>query len=116
MEQRAASLPGQVASIWSARAMRRRELDLVPNLGERSPPGWRITAFVERTAEGAIRVADISPKGFVRREHVGKSYADESTAKLAISESFRAWSSNTTLSVTVAVVVIHEPSRSAFGG
>ncbi|MYF77873.1 MAG: hypothetical protein F4174_11250 [Acidobacteria bacterium] len=76
-------------------------------------PGWRITAFIERKAEGAVRVADISPKGFVRREHVGKSYADEGAAKLAISESFREWSSNTALSVTVAVVDIHEPVAGA---
>jgi len=96
--------------------MRRRELDVIPNPGGRPPPGWRITAFIERTAEGAVRVADLSPKGFVRREHIGRSYADEGAAKLAISESFRAWSSNTALSVTVAVVDIHEPLRSAFGG
>ncbi|MXW69851.1 MAG: hypothetical protein F4Z74_00150 [Acidobacteria bacterium] len=60
-------------------------------------------------------MADISPKGFVRREHVGKSYADEGAAKLAISESFREWAQNTALPVTVAVVDIHERSRSAFG-
>jgi len=109
-------LPGPVASIWSARAMRRRELDLIRDPGGRPPAGWRITAFIERTADGAVRVADISPKGFVRREHVGKSYADEGAAGLAISESFRVWSSNTALSVTVAVIDIHEPHRSAFGG
>ncbi len=96
--------------------MRRRELDLIPDPGGQPPPGWRITAFIERTAEGAVRVADISPKDFVRREHVGKSYADEGTAKLAISESFRAWSANTALSVTVAVRYIHEPPRPAFEG
>ena len=66
--------------------MRRRELDVIPNPGGRPPPGWRITAFIERTAEGAVRVADLSPKGFVRREHIGRSYADEGAAKLAISE------------------------------
>ena len=48
-------------------------------------------------------------KGFIRREHVGKSYADEAAAKLAISESFRVWSRNTAQSVAVAVVYIDEP-------
>ena len=101
-------MPEPVASIRPARAMRRREADLIPDPEDRSPPGWRITAFIERTAEGAVRVADISPKGFVRREHVGKSYVDEGAAKLAISESFRVWSSNTDLSVTVVVVCIDQ--------
>ena len=72
-------------------------------------PGWRITAFIQRTAQGAVEVADVSPKGFIRREHVGKSYADEDAVKLAISESFRVWSQNTALSATVAVVYIDEP-------
>lgn len=72
-------------------------------------PGWRITAFIQRTAQGTVEVADVSPKGFLRREHVGKSYADEDAVKLAISESFRVWSRNTALSVTVAVVTIDEP-------
>ena len=86
--------------------MRRRELDSIPDPGRRSPPGWRITAFIERTAEGTVRVADISPKGFVRRKHVGKSYADADSAQLAISESFRVWSRNAALPVTVVVVYI----------
>ena len=72
-------------------------------------PGWRITAFVKRTAKGAVEVADISPKGFLRREHVGKFYSDEDAVKLAISESFRSWSGNTALPATVAVVYIDEP-------
>ena len=72
-------------------------------------PGWRITAFIRRTAQGAVEVADISPRGFIRREHVGKSYADEEALKSAIAESFLRWSRNTALSVTVAVVTIDEP-------
>ena len=71
-------------------------------------PGWRITAFIRRTAR-AVEVADISPKGFIRREHVGKSYDDEDALKSAIAESFRMWSRNTALPVTVAVVTIDEP-------
>ena len=51
-------------------------------------------------------MADISPKGFVRRKHVGKSYADADSAQLAISESFRVWSRNAALPVTVVVVYI----------
>ena len=72
-------------------------------------PGWRITAFIKRTAQGAVEVADTSPKGFLRREHVGKSYADEDAVKLAISESFRVWSRNTAQSATVTVIYIDEP-------
>ncbi len=72
-------------------------------------PGWRITAFLRRTAEGAVEVTDINPKGFIRREHVGKSYADEDAATLAISGSFREWSRNAALGTTVAVVYIDEP-------
>lgn len=72
-------------------------------------PEWRITAFIRQAAEGAVEVIDISPKGFVRRAHVGQSYADEAAAKAAISESFRVWSGNTALSATVAVVYIDEP-------
>jgi len=73
-------------------------------------PGWRITVFMRRVAEGAVEVIDISPKGFIRRAHVGQSYADEGTAEAAISESFRVWSGNTALPATVAVVFIDEPS------
>ena len=51
-------------------------------------------------------MTDISPKGFVRRAHVGKSYAGEGAAKLAISESFRVWSRNAALPVTVVVVYV----------
>ncbi len=80
----------------------------MPDPGGSPIPGWRITAIIRRTAEGAVRVVDISPKGFLRREHVGKSYADEDVARSAISESFRAWSGNTALPVSVAIVYNHE--------
>lgn len=75
-------------------------------------PGWRITAFIRQAGDGAVEVIDISPKGFVRRAHVGQSYEDEGAAKAAISESFRVWSGNTALSATVAVVFVDEPPDS----
>lgn len=79
-------------------------------------PGWRITAFVRRTTEGRVEVVHVSPSGFIRREHVGKSYPNEDAVKSAVSESFRVWSGNAIPSAAVAVVCIdeaHDPSSSA---
>lgn len=72
-------------------------------------PEWRITAFVSRTADGAVEVSHVSPSGFIRREHVGKSYPDEDSVKSAVSESFRVWSGIAVPSAAVAVVCIDDP-------